>query len=792
MRQAVRFWGRHPGHAAWLVASLGTATGLVTAVLATANAVLWRPLPVRAPADLVRVYVEGSFGDGRIAAQQYALWKERQDALEAVGSYQHDVPLYLDRGDRQRFDAVHVTTNLFEVLGVTPIVGRTFNAADTPVGAPEVALLSERVWRRVFDADTAIVGRQILLTDLASVQPATVIGVVPDGLDIQTYFGDGVDIYRPVTDGVAGPGFGTYRIGDRYVIGRLSAHRDVAAAERRLWSLTLDTASELGLRSKFTGLRLIPLHEELYGAGRPFVTLLFAAAGLALLVALANASGVVMALESTRTRERALRAALGASKRQLFAQAGIEASLLGAAASLLAIVTASWSLQMLIALAPGELRRIDSAALGWLGLVAAAVIAGGSAATLAIAPLLRRRSPGLSMALSSSATTTLSRHALFARRVLLAAQSAIVLALVASTALTVSTFVRLVRQPLGFSDANVLVATFHLPRAYGYDTARMRTLLDDLRRQVLVAPGARKVALAYQLPLTPRAGWALARLPNGERLIVTDNRVSDGYFGVLGIPILVGSDFSGSSAPGVLEVAVNQAFAERHLGGTARAIAQTLQIGGVGPYRVIGVVGNVREQSLTMPIEPVLYTSVTDRTPVRLQLLTHEQGTSSGAAAIVDAFRRIDPSIPVTVSPLSDRRRADLAATTLQTVLIGGLAAFTLALAAMGIYALVAQFGADRARELGIRTALGAPTSSLVGLLMRTVLASTGAGVLCGLLLTWTTVRLMQRFLFETNVFDPGLWLAALVTFVGVSALAAWLPARHAAKVDPSALLRGE
>jgi ABC-type antimicrobial peptide transport system permease subunit len=173
--------------------------------------------------------------------------------------------------------------------------------------------------------------------------------------------------------------------------------------------------------------------------------------------------------------------------------------------------------------------------------------------------------------------------------------------------------------------------------------------------------------------------------------------------------------------------------------------------------------------------------------------LTHERRAASGAAAaIVDAFRRVDPSIPVTVSALSDRRRADLAAITLQTVLIGGLAVFTLALAVMGIFALVAQLGADRSREFGIRSALGASASSLVGLLMRTVLASTVAGVLFGLVLTWTAARLLKRFLFETNAFDSGLWLAALSVFVGVSALAAWLPARQAAKCDPSALLRGE
>ncbi len=792
MRHALRYWGRHRGHAMWLVLSLGGALGLAAAVVAVANAVWWRPLPVRAPEQLVRVYVESGRGDGRLAPNEYPVWKARQDALQAIASYQFDIPVFLDTGARTvRLEALHVTTNLFGVLGVTPVAGRLFGKADAPAGAPDVAIISERLWRRDFGADPTVIGRHVRFVVGSQSQPATIIGVVPAGLDVQTHFTGGVDLYRPITDGVAGESFGTYWAVDRHVIGRLRPDVTRAVAEGRLLALARDVATELNLRSRPTALRLIPLHDELYGANRPFVMLLLLAGAFALLVAIANAAGIVMALASRRSGERAIRLALGASTRQLAGQVLAESAVVGAATAVVAVVVAHGTVALLVGLAPAEIRRMNTTAMGWTETLLAAGLALAAGVLVTTAPLVRRRVRTMSTTLTSAAVGTMTPATLRMRRALIAAQAAVVLALVACAALVLASFWRLASQPLGFSDRGVLVARFQVPETYSRDVARVRALVDDLRRAALAAPGSRQVAVAFFVPLDQRYGWIRVRLPDGRNLEPVYNNVTEGFFEVLGIPVVAGRVFRRTDMGAGDYVVVNQAFADRYLGGAQRAIGQRLQARSSRPDEVIGVVGNVREQRLTMALDPVVYYPVWDMTPSRLHLLSHERGAEGAAiASLLSAFRRVDPGLFVDITPLASRRRAEMAGATLQATLIGGLAAFTFVLAAMGIYGMVAQLSADRARELGIRAALGATPTTLVRLLVRSTMASMLAGIAGGLALTTFAVRVLRAFLFETDAFDARLWVLAVCVIASSASLAAWLPARRAAKVDPVSVLR--
>jgi predicted permease len=796
MMQPLRYWTRHWAHAAWLIGSLGIAAGLAAAFLSVGYVIWWRPLPVRAPHELVRVHVDSpTRDDGALPPGVYPLWKERQSGLAALGSFQFDAPMFVDTDEgTTSVDSVHVTTNLFDVMGVSPIAGRLFVPGDAPRAAPEVAIISERLWRRAFNGDPGVIGRTLTVrTTARGVQPAAIVGVLPDGFDLQTFYSKGIDLFRPVTDDIAGEGFGTYRVNSRHLIARVPSDRPRAEIEQRLSGTARDVARELGLRSAPTGVRLVPLHEDLYGTNRPFVTLLVLAGAFTLLVAVANASGVLLAQASHRTQEHAIRRALGASSSLLARQFAAEALLIGVAAGIVAVIAAQWTTAWLVAMAPPDIRRAETAALGWTQSLALAAVTAVIAVLISLISLLRRRLQ-VSIALRSTAGGTMTAQTLRLRRALLSGQTAIVLVLLTTGCLTAAAFWRLSRQPVGFSDQGVYVVALQLPSTGDTPTGSLRTRVADLRRTLLASPGRREVAAAIDLPLRKRFGWTPVALPDGRRVTVVDNRVSDGFFRLLGIPIVAGRELEPEDT-GLDRVVVNREFADRYLGGPAAAVGARLpQVGAVRTHEVVGVVGNVREQDLAMRLDPVIYPPVWGlRNPSALYLLVREQtGDGRTIARIRSMIRRADPEIFADVSPLSERRRMQLATATLQSTLIGGLAVFTLLLALMGIYAMVAQLAADRAREVGIRTALGATTGALTRLLARTTFSAIAAGTAVGLGLTFVAVRFLERFLFETDAFDLRLWAVGISALLGTAAIASVLPARRAARVDPAGLLRRE
>jgi predicted permease len=772
---------------------MGFALGLASAVVVVANASWWRPLPVRNPEQLVRVLVDTGRDDGALAPNAYPVWKERQQALQAIASYQFDVPLFLNTGTQTaRLDAVHVTTDLFDVLGVKPVAGRLFEKADAPAAAPEVAIISERLWRQDFDADLGVIGRRVTFVAGSLSQPATIVGIVPDGLDVQTYFTGGIDVYRPITDGVAGEGFGVYRINNRLLIGRLRTDVSPSVAEQRLLPLAQDVASELSLTPKPTAVRLIALHDDLYGANAPFARLLLVAGALVLLVAVFNATGIMMALAIRRSGEHAIRTALGASTAHLVRQVLAESAFVGVATAVVGLAVAHWAVALFVALAPVGIRRMETAAMGWVESLCAAALAFVVGGVVTAIPLLRWQGRAVSNPLKSVGVGSMTRGTRRMRHALLALQAAVVLALMACATLAVTSFWRLANQPVGFSDSGVLTAEFNIPTKYTRDVAAMQTLLNELRRTAEAARGSRQVAVAFNLPLTQRFSRSPVTLADGRRATVVDNIVSDGFFEVLGIPLLAGRTFRLSDAGAGDYVVVNKSFADKYLGGTRAAVGQQLpQVGSVRPHEVIGVVGDVREQKLTMDVDPAVYTSISNRTPSRLYLLSKERGNLGAATvALHSAFRSVDPDLFVEIAPLGDRRRAEMASATLQATLMGSLAALTLLLAAMGIYALVAQLCIDRSKELGIRAALGAPPITLIRLLMQPTLISIVIGIGGGVLLTAFAVQALRVFLFDTEAFDFRLWLVAVSVMLCVATLAAWTPARRAAASNPVTTLR--
>jgi predicted permease len=585
-------WIKRPAPAVWLVASCSIAIAAAAAVLAVAQATLWTPLPVTDPDALVRVWNDRHATDGFITPEEFVEWKRRQDVFDGLASYQPDHDVLLEIDNRlERLEALHVTTDLYDVLGVAPVAGRLFGPADAPSAAPEVAILSERAWRQLLNADPAIIGRRIALRTDAAPQPATVVGIVPDALDFRAWDGRRVDLYRPITDGIAAEGFGTYRVGNRYVIGRLRAGAERESAQRRFSVVAAEIARDVRVRrAGETRLRFEQLHDAFYGANRPFVRLLLVAALLVLAVAFTNAAGVAFALAGRRRREQAVRAALGADRVHLLKLHAREACVLGLCVVATTAVISQVFLGVLVALAPPELRRVEASAVGWqesaamLGLVTAVIVVVTAAQA---AGALRRP---LSLSLQGAALATMSRSSLKLRQLIVAAQQAVVLALTVAGVLTAVSFWNLSSRPLGFVPENVVSIELELPRHLRASPERFLAFLDDVRREAYAAPRRRRVAFAFDTPLSHRYGFASVGVSGSPSVATVDNRVTDGFFGVLDIAILAGRDFRRSDY-GQPVVVVNQQFARRYLGGTGRALGQSITVGGrTRPHEVIAVV----------------------------------------------------------------------------------------------------------------------------------------------------------------------------------------------------------
>jgi predicted permease len=522
------------------------------------------------------------------------------------------------------------------------------------------------------------------------------------------------------------------------------------------------------------------------------LSLLGLASLFVLAVACANAMGACLALGSRRSREFAVRVSLGASRLQLARQSLLESSLVAAVAAVAAIGLAHELLQIFVAIAPA-LPRLSDVRLPAGAELLAGAIAGACGLLLAVAPLLAGHRRALSGVLQAVGhTSTLSKQALRYRRVLLATQVAVVLALLTASGLVMRTLWQLIHQPLGFDISHVLSAEITPTRPYFATPGRYQQLMSDVLHDVRAAAGSREAAVAFDAPLSVIPSVVGVEFPDGSARGISFKQVSDGFFRVMRIPMLAGRDFLPSDYATGRFLIVNETFARTYFGGVPWTVGRSVRLG-PDDHEIVGVVADVRDFRLTTPFTPTIYPvlSAAKWTPGVLHVVTRERGDLTVAATQVRAaVFHADPSLHVTVEPLDARMRVQTATARFQADALGALAAFTLLLAAFGTYALVDQIGHERARELALRAALGADSGVLVRLMLRSLMSAAVVGVIVGAWLSWATAQTLRQFLFHTSPLDRLAWIAAAACLALVAGLAAWMPARNAAGVDPAQLLR--
>jgi predicted permease len=700
------------------------------------------------------------------------------------------------RGDPEQLIGLHASATLLPTLGLEPLIGRNFSAAEDQPGGEHVVLISRVLWQKRFNGDPAILGQTLTLDGA----PYTIAGVLPDAASAFPLNPFQIWVPRPaevpflVPSQLNGGGY-FFQVIARLRPGvSLEQARDamnvIAGGYRSSNADKVDAPSQI---------ELVPLLEDAVGAQRQSYLLLFGAVGCVLLIACANIANLMLARFAGRRREIAARFALGASRGDVVRQLVTESMLVAVLGGILGLVLAQWALQALVVfgadLIPRILEiRIDAVALGFTLLV---TLATGLA--IGVLPALQASSVNLVEALKEASRGSIGSGRRL-RASLVVVELSVSLVVLIAAGLLLSSFARLQRVKPGFEPAGVFTAQLALPPER-YPREKLVAFYDQLYQRLSALPGSQSAALSDGLPLAGgqapapvavvgRSVPQLAQRPYANRHLVSPK-----YFATLGIPIRAGRDFDERDSSRVPHVVIiNEAFARRHFPGED-PIGRTL-ITGMGqlPSQVVGIVADIRGISLNTPPEPDYFLPALQRPETFTNILVRTNITPAAMTSTVrDAVRAVDPGLPL-LQPqaLSTRIAQTVADQKLALVLLGGFAALALLLASLGVYSVMAHLVAVRTSEIGLRMALGAAPSAVMGMVLAHSLRLTLVGIVIGIGGALAVTRLMRQTLFEVDAADPMVYASLSIILLIVAEGASWFPARRATRIDPVIALRTE
>jgi putative ABC transport system permease protein len=660
-------------------------------------------------------------------------------------------------------------------------------------------VLSDRLWRLRFGADSSIIGRAVTLDGVER----TVVGVMPPGFD----YPEGAQLWTSLrfTDDMLAPG----ERGDRYlrVVGRLRPDVHPAALGGRLERLVPTFRHghpEYYVDPDFR-LTAVTLRESLLGDVRPAFLALLAGVALVLLIMLGNLTNVSLARATVRTREMALRSSLGARRSRLVRQMTLETLLMGLLGGVGGAALGWWGVRLLAALSPAGLPRLADVRPDWrvlaFGLTVSLIAGVVGGAIPAVLGLARRRGGELRSSGVRASEEARGRHV---RDALVAAQVAVTVLLLVGAGLLVRSLSRLDSVDPGLDPSRTLTARVGLPSSSYAAPSRVRAFYDHLLDEVRSIPGVRSAGATAILPLDD-GGWEVsfqvegrALAPGAPQPSVQYRPVTPGFFETLRIPLLRGRRLAAGDGPEAPFVAVaNQAFVRRFLA-EGNALGARIRLPRLGASTehvrsVVGIVGDVHE-SLDRNAPPILYVPHAQQPSRTMTLVLRSDGPPTTLiSAVRSRLARLDPSLPLYDVRSMDRVvGAKLARPRFVSFLLGLFSVAGLALACLGVWAVVSYNVARRTREVGIRMALGATPRSVVAALGRRGLAPVLLGILAGLIASVPTTRLLRSLVFGVSAHDPGTLLVACTIILVIGAASAWLPARRAASVDPVAALREE
>ena len=807
LRYAARRLRGNPGFAAVAALTLALGTGATTAIFSAVNPILFEPLPYPHAERVLAISDVGAGGAPvDVTFGTYREVAARARSFEALAVVKPWLPTMTGTGEPERLSGQRVSAGYFRALGVRPALGRDFDAADDRPHGPNVVVLGDGLWRRRFGGDSAIVGRTITLDD----DPYTVVGVMPSAFE--NVLAPTAELWAPLQYGESfAPD--TREWGHHLrMVGRVRAGVKRAQATAELAAIARARVPEfprVPWASLQSGFIVSSLQDDITRGVRPTLLAVFGAVTLLLAIACVNVTNLLLARGARRRGEFAMRGALGAGQGRLVRQMLTESLVLAALGGALGTIVAAFGVRALIALSPPTLPRL--AAIRLDGVVFAFAL--GTVAVVGVVvglfPALQLARSDLRVGLEHVARRAAGHHRTV-RGALVVTEVALALVLLVSAGLMLRSLERVFAVPAGFDASNLLTMQVQESgHRFDADSARYRFFeqaLDEVRR----VPGVAAAAFTSLLPLSGNVDIYGVRWESDRSAADLDAAlryaVTPGYFAAMRIPLRQGRVFDARDVAGAPRAAViNESFARRRFP-KGEAIGRRLRFGSDEGdwYTVVGVVGDVRQASVQLVERDAVYVSVPQWHWVDKLMSLVVRAACDSRAGRCEAAERLAPAVRRAIWSLDKDQPIVRVATMRQLVarsaaerrfalvVFEAFALVALALAATGIYGVLAGSVAERTSEIGVRSALGATRGDILALVVRQGMALTGIGVAIGLVGAAVATRAIITLLFGVSRLDPVTYAAVVVVLLGVSGIACWFPAWRAARVDPVITLRAQ
>ncbi|MEN3331160.1 MAG: hypothetical protein V7641_525 [Blastocatellia bacterium] len=797
----LRMLRKNPGFTAVAVLTLALGIGANSAIFSLVNGILLRPLPYAQPDRLVRlIQANAKLGldTWGLSQADFATYRDQSQTLETVAAYANGGVNLTGDGEAERLLITNVTADFFNVLGINPAFGRTFRGGEDAPGKNGVCVLSYGLWQRRFGGDPQIIGKTLNLNQTAT----EVVGIMPAGFKFPRVE---TEIWIPLA-------LNTARTAPYFLvaIARLKPGVTDSQAEAETTTILRDFGRQhpgigesAGADEEGTGPKTIvkPLKEALVGKTEKPLLVLLSAVGFVLLIACANVANLLLARATSRTREIAVRCALGATPSRIAQQLLTESILLAFIGAVVGMALAWFGVTMLNRLPIEGIPRIDEVGVNGTVLAFTAGVALLTGLLFGLTPALRAYKMGLAGGMREGGRGTTGSRRM--NGALVAAQFALSLMLLIGAGLLFKSFQRLESVSIGFKPEKMLTMITSLPRLKYAQPEHQLQFYRSLIERVRSLPGIQDAAMITNLPFTGTDNTDGFNIEGQESL--TDSKeereqaqlqqVTPGSFQAMGIPLLRGRDFldtDGSNAPPV--AIVDETLARRYWP-DGDAIGKRIETtGDLVWLTIVGIVGGVKHDDLAGGRQPHIYSPLAQQPALGAFLVVRTEGAPNAAiSAIRSEAQQVDPDIPIyLIRPMADVIGKTLNSQRLTNWLLSAFSVLALLLAAVGIYGTMSVYVGSRTNEFGIRLALGAQPGHLRRAVLREGLLLTAFGIAAGTAGALALTRTMASLLFEVSATDPLIFTALPLVLVVVALLACYVPARRAASVDPMVALRHE
>jgi predicted permease len=804
IRFSIRQLIKSPGFAAVAMLTLALGVGATTAIFSAVEAVVLRPFPYDQPDRLVFAFTRWKFGDGGVSVGDYADWRRRSTAFAQLGAFRFQ-GVTISRGELPaRITAAYVTANVFPMYGVKPQLGRVFTADEDQLGAPDVVVLSDGFWKETFGGAPDITGRTMIVNG----RPHAIIGVMPAGFDPT----DSQEaLWIPVR-------FTPQQLAEHdehflTVVGRLKPGTTFMAAQREMDAIGKQMAIEFPKTNAGNTVSLRDFAETIVGSYKTRLFVLLGAVWCVLLIACGNVANLLLARGAARSKELAIRTAIGAGRGRIVRQLLTESLVLSLFATVLGLGLAWLGVHVIIGAAPPTIPRLSATRIDGGVLLFALALAIVSSMIFGLVPALRAARSDLQSSLRDGGRGAIASVRDRVRAILVMTEVAVALTLLVGAGLLIRSAFYLSRLDPGFDPKGMLVARVALrpTNDLAQDAARSEATFLRLASELRARPGVASAAVTSAAPLGGGSGSnglvAEGKAPTPDNIV--DSRlhmVTPGYLATMRIPLIAGRDINEQDIRGGLRVMVLSARAAKTLFPNENPIGKRVHCceGTEQDPRlktVVGIAADVYTGGPTQDIRPEFYIPIA-QAPVDAWRWTNRTMTiavraKSGEAATLtptvrDVMKAMDPTVPVyAVATMNELLSRSMAESRFHLMLLVSLAGVGLLLAAAGIYSVIAYFVTLRTHEIGVRMALGATPRDVVRLLtwggLRPVL---GGAVVGGTLAVWAT-RLLRGSLYGVEANDPTTFALVTVVLLGVAIVAILIPARKATMVDPTRALTG-